>query len=208
MNSSDVKERFTGEEKAWNILATMSPEDVCKRALVSYDARSGLYAVRSFGMEYRVSVQDHQISSHSQGGDIVVTRLGDFFRLSLLWYLVDAKEIPTTGKLTKIEDIKDGLIFSRGSHTLPLGKLAAKHGKDKEGFIKRGKDLGGETLDHGDASVRLLPFPRIPVTLVLWLADEEFPARSDLLLDSSCDLHLATDVIWYIAMMSVLLMLF
>jgi len=208
MNSGDVKQRPTGEEKAWNILATMSPEDVCKRALVSYDAPSGLYAVRSFGMEYRVSVQNQRISSLSPGDDIVLTRLGDFFRLSLLWYLVDAKEIPSTGKLTRIEDIKDGLIFSRGSHTLPLGKLAAKYGNDKEGFIKKGKDLGGETLDHGDASVRLLPFPRIPVTLVLWLADEEFPARSDLMLDSSCDLHLATDIIWYIAMMSVLLMLF
>ena len=204
----DAKQRSTGEEKAWSILVTMSPEDVCKRALVSYDAPSGLYAVRSFGMEYHVSVQDQRISSLSPGGDILLTRLGDFFRLSLLWYLVDAKEVPCTGKLTKIEDIKDGLIFSRGSHTLPLGKLAAKYGTNKEGFIKRGKDLGGETLDFGDASLRLLPFPRIPVTLVLWRADEEFPARSDLMLDSSCDLHLATDMVWYIAMMSVLLMLF
>ena len=187
---------------------TMSPEDVCKRALVSYDAPSGLYVVRSFGMEYHVSVQYQRISSLSPGGDILLTRLGDFFRLSLLWYLVDAKEVPCTEKLTKIEDIKDGLIFSRGSHTLPLGKLAAKYGTDKEGFIKRGKDLGGETLDFGDASLRLLSFPRIPITLVLWLADEEFPARSDLMLDSSCDLHLATDMVWYIAMMSVLLMLF
>jgi hypothetical protein len=37
-----------------------------------------------------------------------------------------------------MEDIKDGLIFSKGSHTLPLGKFAAKFGNDKEGFIKRG----------------------------------------------------------------------
>jgi hypothetical protein len=208
MSSGDAKQRSTGEEKAWSILVTMSPEDVCKRALVSYDAPSGLYAVRSFGMEYHVSVQDQRISSLLSIGDILLTRLGDFFRLSLLWYLVDAKEIPFTGKLTKIEDIKDGLVFSKGSHTLPLGKLAAKYGINKEGFIKRGKDLGGETLDFGDASLMLLPFPRIPVTLVLWLADEEFPARADLMLDSSCDLHLATDMVWYIAMMSVLLMLF
>jgi len=208
MSSGDAKQRSTGEEKAWSILVTMSPEDVCKRALVSYDAPSGLYAVRSFGMEYHVSVQDQRISSLLSIGDILLTRLGDFFRLSLLWYLVDAKEIPFTGKLTKIEDIKDGLVFSKGSHTLPLGKLAAKYGINKEGFIKRGKDLGGETLDFSDASLMLLPFPRIPVTLVLWLADEEFPARADLMLDSSCDLHLATDMVWYIAMMSVLLMLF
>ncbi len=208
MSSSNVSPKSKGEEKAWEILTTLSPEDVCKRASVSFNATSGLYTVRSYDMDFAVSVKDKSISSLSPHGDILLTRLGDFFRLSLPWYLVDAKEIPCIGRLTKIEDIKDGLIFSRGSHTLPLGRLAAKYGNDREGFIKRGKDLGGEALEYGDASLRLLPFPRMPVTLILWLGDEEFPPRADLMLDSTCDFHLATDVVWYIAMMTVLLMMF
>jgi hypothetical protein len=49
--------------------------------------------------------------------------------------------------------------------------------------------------------------PRIPVTLILWLKDEEFHPRADLLLDSTCELQLPLDIIWSIAMMSVLVMM-
>jgi len=57
-----------------------------------------------------------------------------------------------------------------------------------------------------DAAVRLHPFPRIPVVVTLWLEDAEFPARADILLDSTCDLQLPTDVLWSIAMMSLLIL--
>jgi hypothetical protein len=83
--------------------------------------------------------------------------------------------------------------------------VAQRFGKDKEGFLQKGKGLGGEQVKYGDASVKLYPFPRIPAILTLWLEDEEFPARVDLMFDSTCDMHLATDIIWSIAMMCVLL---
>jgi hypothetical protein len=49
--------------------------------------------------------------------------------------------------------------------------------------------------------------PRIPVTLILWLSDEEFPARADLLFDSTCEIHLPLDILWSIAMMTILVFL-
>nr|NIP92808.1 DUF3786 domain-containing protein [Akkermansiaceae bacterium] len=67
----------------------------------------------------------------------------------------------------------------------------------------RGLDLGGWALSFGDASVELLPLPRIPVSLILWKGDDEFPSRADLLFDSSCEMHLPLDIIWSAAMLSV-----
>lgn len=195
-----------GEEKAWSMLAERTPDDICKAASVRYDAVSGSYLVMSFGMEFTVSVRERGMSGRAQGSEVLLARLGDFFRLSVLWYLVSAKDIPCTDRLTRIEHIKGGEAFSRGSHVLPLSKLARKYGDDREGFLQKGKSLGGEVRQYGDASVRLLPFPRVPVVISLWLADEEFPARADLLLDSSCDLQLPPDIAWSIAMMTVLMM--
>ncbi|MFO0752145.1 MAG: DUF3786 domain-containing protein [Thermodesulfovibrionales bacterium] len=43
--------------------------------------------------------------------------------------------------------------------------------------------------------------------LILWLEDEEFPPRVDLLLDSTCELQLPLDIVWSIAMLSLLVML-
>lgn len=196
-----------GEDKAWELLASMKPEEVCRAALVSYDAGSGLYTIKSFGMNFHVSVKDRTISSAAPGSDVLLQRLSYFFRLSVLWYLVNARDIACTGRLVKLQSIKGGDIFTRGSHVLPLEPLAGKYGKNREGFLAKGKSLGGEFEKLGDASLRLYPLPRVPVVLALWIEDEEFPARADLLFDSTCDLHIPADIIWSVAMMSVLVLM-
>jgi len=198
----------SGENKAWEILATLDPKDVCKTASVLYDPASVSYLVKSYGMDFHVSPGEKKIVSHDPASGVLLQRLGDFFRLSMLWYLVNAKEVPCTGRPVKLQNIRGGDIFTKGSHVLPLEKVAQKYGSNKEGFVEKGKNLGGEVLEKfGDASVRLLPFPRLPVIITLWTADEEFPARVDLMLDSTCELQLPTDIIWSIAMMTVLIML-
>ena len=196
-----------GEEKAWEILATLDVEDVCSAAAVSYDRATEQYIVKSLGMNFLVAVKKRTISSIAPGSDILLKRLGYFFKLSILWYLVSAKNIDCTGRVVKLQNVKGGEIFTMGSHILPLDKVAQRFGKDKEGFLQKGTDLGGEIVKYGDASIKLYPFPRVPAILTLWLEDEEFPPRADLMFDSTCDMHLATDIIWSIAMMCVLVML-
>ncbi len=196
-----------GENRAWEILGTLKPEDVCRAASVTFDGASGAYVVPSFGMDFTVSPKDRAISSEAAGSAVLLTRLGDFFRLSMLWYLVSAKDIPCTGRPVKLQQVRGGEIFTKGSHILPLEKVAQKYGNNKDGFLQKGLNLGGESITLADAALRLFPFPRVPVVMTLWTDDEEFPARADLLFDSTCDLQLPTDIIWSIAMMSVLIML-
>jgi uncharacterized protein DUF3786 len=195
-----------GEDKAWEILSALEPGEVCRAAAVSYDAASRRYTVRSFNMDFVVSLSDRTITSAARESELLLKRLSYFFRLSVLWYLVHAKDITCTGRPVKLEHIKGGDIFTRGSHVLPLEGIARKYAANREGFVQRGKSLGGELVKNGDASVRLAPLPRIPATLTLWLEDEEFPARVDLMFDSTCELQLPTDMIWSVAMMSVLVM--
>ncbi len=198
----------SGENKAWEILATLDPQDVCRAAAVSYDRASGSYRVKSYGIDFHVSPGEKKIISHDPASGVLLQRLGDFFRLSILRYLVNAKDVPCTGRLVKLQTIRGGDIFSKGSHVLPLEKIAQKYGFDKNGFIEKGKNLGGVVLEKfGDAAVRLLPFPKLPVIITLWTADEEFPASADLMLDSTCEMQLPTDIIWSIAMMSLMMML-
>lgn len=90
---------------------------------------------------------------------------------------------------------------------LPLENLAKKYGETKEAFMQRGKELCAEAQNYGDASIRLSPMPRIPIILILWLQDDEFPPRADLLLDSTCGYQLPLDIIWSLAMLSVLVMM-
>ena len=195
-----------GEDKAWEILAALEHGEVCRAACVSYDAATCRYTVRSFGMDFAVSPKDRAITSAAPGSEVLLKRLSYFFRLSVLWYLVHAKDITCTGRPVQLEQVRGGDIFTRGSHVLPLDGIAKKYAANREGFVEKGRSLGGEPVKNGDASLRFSPLPRIPATLTLWLEDEEFPARVDLTFDSTCELQLPTDIIWSIAMMSVLVM--
>ncbi|MDP2168302.1 MAG: DUF3786 domain-containing protein [Thermodesulfovibrionales bacterium] len=196
----------SGTDKAWEMLSGLNPGEVCGNASVSLDDKTSSYIIRSLGTDFSVSPEKRELKSQSQGGDYLINRFGYFFNHSVLWYLIGAKDIPASGRLIKPQSVKGGHHFFMGTHQLPLENLSEKYRDDRDGFIKKGLELGGRALDYGDASVELFPMPRVPVTLILWLSDKEFQARADLLFDSTCELHLPLDIIWSIAMMSVLAM--
>jgi hypothetical protein len=202
-----VNEVISGEEKAWEMILELDPVDVCRRANVTYNRDTTSYLLKSFGFDFSISPPKRELKNLSEKGKILATRLAYFFNHSVLSYLLSAKEIPLSGRLIKPENIKGGEFFFRGSHMLPLDKVAEKYGNDKEGFITRGKELSGRLIGYGDASLELLPLPRMPVTLILWLTDEEFPARLDILFDSTCEIQVPLDIIWSIGMMSILALL-
>ena len=195
------------EEKAWELLASLDPREVCGRALAGFDPSAGAYAVSVFGMPVAVAPARRTISGSGPDSDVILKKMGYFSRLSILHYLIGAQAQPLAGHLVKPADLKVGLLYFTGSHVLPLDALAVRYARDAEGFLKQGLRFGGEPRAYGDAAVEIHPFPRLPVTLVLWCEDDEFSARADLLFDATCERHVPADILWSVAMLSVKMML-
>lgn len=198
---------LSGDQLAWAMVAEREPGIICQQADVRHDFVANKFVMRSFGQEVVIDVTNYTITSFSPLGEQLLHGLGYFFDLACLWYLGKAKNKPLSGKLVSPSSLSGGEIFQKGAHVLPLDKMASRYGDDLEGFYRRGEELGGQKLGHGDASLLLHPFPRVPVTLIMWKADEEFPARADMFFDVTCEQHLPTDVIWSTAMTTVLAML-
>jgi len=198
---------LSGDQLAWALVTEKEPSILCKQADVQYDFTANKFIMQCFGQEILVDVSNYTIVSHSPMGEKLLYGLGHFFDLAALWYLGRAKNIPLSGRMISPASLSGGEIFQRGTHVLPLDQISARYGDDVEGFYSRGMELGGQQMDYGDASLRLFPFPRVPVTMILWRADEDFPARVDMFFDATCEQHLPTDVIWSTAMTSVLIML-
>jgi len=197
-----------GEEKAWRDVCRLDYHDVCSRSLATFDELSGSYRLNCFGTEFSIDPCARKISCQSDRGVLFLDKLKKFFGLSILSYLANAKDIPASGRLVRPVDVKGGQIFSTGTHMLPLDAVAEKFAEDPDGFIDWGKRYGGEELKgKGDAALRFYPLPRVPVTMILWLLDEEFCSRVDLYFDSTCEFQIAgTDIIWAVAMMCSLIM--
>lgn len=198
---------WPGEDQAWKLLAGLDPNKVETNAGVTYDHTLSAYVLNCFGQVISVSLRNQNISGSSEIGDLLVEKLSEFSRFSILSYLIHAKNVPFSGQLVRPSNLTDGEIFLRGTHVLPLNKIAKCYSNNTEEFLNKGRILGGIQLKYGDVSLELSPFPRIQIVLIVWLGDEEFPSNASLLIDSSCTSHLQTDVIWAMAKMTVELML-
>lgn len=60
-------------------------------------------------------------------------------------------------------------------------------------FKARCEALGGVPAKDGDIAYVLRFFPKISVKVIIWEADEEFPAASNFLFDNKCTFHMDTD---------------
>lgn len=86
-----------------------------------------------------------------------------------------------------------------------------------DAFLKRGKEplirtfgenprkmvelasriYGASSMDYGDFSVKIMAFPIVPVVLVLWRGDDEFPAEGNILFEREISRILsAEDIAW------------
>jgi len=196
-----------GEKEAWDILSGLDSGNVEANAKVSFNSYDSAYELICFGQDIRISLTDRSIVSTSDPGRLLVNTLGEYSRLSILRYLVTAINVPLSGQLIRPSDLSGGDIFIRGTHVLPLDKVAEYFENNRNEFIHIGKRLGGSQLEYGDMSIELFPFPRIPVVLIVWAGDDEFAPKSSLLFDSTCISHLSTDIVWSTAMMTVEMML-
>ena len=199
--------KISGEEKAWATLTSLDPADVCRRALTAYSSSAGAYAVRVFNFIVTVAPEGRTISGSSPDCEVIIEKMAYFLRLSILHYLIGAQTAPLSGQLVRPSDTKVGQLYFKGSHVLPLSALSAAYARDTDKFLAQGIRFGGVRRRYGDTAVELYPFPRLPVTLILWREDDEFAARAELLFDDTCERHVPADILWSTAMLSVLLMM-
>ena len=173
-------------------LAKMDPADVCRRALCGYDVNEGCFTLSVWGEDHGIFPDESRI-----------TRLGDptwdatiSLGLFMVHYLLTSREIPISKEWISVKDIPGGVTFFRGPHKIPTGLIEKRFGDNLRGFRDACTQLGGMALDMADAAYSFKIAPRIPVAVLLWKGDDEFPAESKLLFDRSIGEHLALDIIF------------
>ncbi len=192
-----------GITNVWQELLSQDPLEVCRRALVKWDATTGFYTVPSFGQDVRLSPKKQFITADGPFAKTTLPRIQFHAQLAFPFYLVHAQDQALAGQYINPRALNGGDFFARGTHAPPLDKIATKYGSDIASFVAHGKTLGGTMKDFGDAAWLVHPLPRILVLLVLWQGDEEFPPRAELLFDQTPTTYLPIDILWAVAMMCI-----
>jgi hypothetical protein len=173
----------------WERLRAAPPDGVAARAAVEYDAAQAAYRVPLCGLELRVAPAAKRVEC-ADGPP------GYEAELLCVQYLLTAQDEPLAGEWALPRTLPYGDFFFRSPHDLPTAKLEEAFGGRLDAFREAAEAVGGTPLAMGDAAYEFRALPRVPVGVILWGADDEFPARAQFLLDKAAHRQLPIDALW------------
>lgn len=114
-------------------------------------------------------------------------------KILILHYLVHASGVALANKPISFKELPGGAIYITPFTNRSIRPLVGAFGEDPLALLPIAEKLAGKRANHGDVSVIINVFPRIPVTLILWAGDDEFPASGNILFDASAPGYLPTE---------------
>lgn len=185
----------------WHQLASMDRDETARRTGCVYLREGDSFTMALLDEHYRVDMAGSSVWRLAEAGEPAPA--GFLEELCILTYLLNARDVPLANELVQAEKLDPGGFFFRGSHKLPIGKLETVLGRAPEALIGLTEVLTAKTCTFGDASIEVFVLPRIPVTLIIWSADEEFPARASILFDRSAIDQMPLDALYALAKFTV-----
>lgn len=171
-------------------LARVDIEQQCHRSGAQYQAKDTQESViiSYLNQQYLIALPDIEISLLGSDEEVPVRD-----KILILHYLNLAKGTAVTNELITFRDLSGGNIYYPTFTKRTMKPLADHFSKEPALLVKAGEKLGGHKADFGDVAVVIDAFSRVPVTLVLWQGDDEFPAQLNMLFDSTISDYLDTE---------------
>jgi hypothetical protein len=141
---------------------------------------SGKVLLKYLNRAYQVSLPDVSISLLNNDEKV---ELRD--KILILHYLTGAKGSPLAGQLIAYQELQEGAAYYPTFVKRAIKPLIDHFGQSPEKLLAISKELGGYQADYGDTAVTIPAFSRVPITLVLWRGDAEFPPNANILFDST-----------------------
>ena len=151
---------------------------------------SGL-VIRYGGKLYQVQYPGGEISpceSKEQGDWVEITD-----QILILQYLTEVCGVPPRGTWISFRELPWGNNHYAAFKLEAMDPLAKRFGSSPAEFTLACLSLGGKKLAMGDLAFIIPVFPRLHLACSLWLADEEWPARVNILFDVTASMHLSTE---------------
>ena len=119
--------------------------------------------------------------------------LSTAFEAMICYHMATADGSCLTGKWISFAELPDGRFYNQAFQGYTGDKLSALLGNDVESFSSAALSLNGVLLPIGDASFEFKALPKVPLAVVYWKGDEEFPPSCKVLFDASASHYLPTD---------------
>jgi len=175
-------------------LAKLDPGDVCKRASCRFETAYNCYSLDVWGVAYKIYPDKCEIRCCDESH-----RLHEYFELFAIHYLLTVQDVIVCNEWISEKDLSSGVTFFRGPHEIPTKLIAAKADESIDGFRELCMMRGGASMEMADVAFMFHITDRVPVAVLYWAGDDEFPSEAKILYDKTLQHHFALDIVFALA---------
>ncbi len=184
------------DQQYFQDLASASPETLCAGKSCSFNESDRTYNVKIWNDTFSIDPAKSQLELIDSP---LSTSTHEYFAIFIMYYLLRVKQNSPQGKWISENDLPGGPTFFRGPHLIPTHHISDLFQNDLNAFKHRCETLGGKPVEMGDAAFSFSITPDIPIAILYWLGDEDFPAEAKILYDGSIEETLPLDIIYALA---------
>ena len=123
-------------------------------------------------------------------------------QILILHYMLSSAPSPLTENWISYREIPGASFYYSAFVKRAIDPLKKVFGQNVDGLLSAGEILGGKTIDTGDAGYEFRAFPNIPMRLILWVGDDEFPAEANIVFNENIGGILSPeDIAWLAGML-------
>ncbi|MDO8717158.1 MAG: DUF3786 domain-containing protein [Dehalococcoidales bacterium] len=161
-------------------------EELCRRGGAQYSEKS--VTLQYLNRSYLITLPDAEISLIDSHEAVPIRD-----KILILHYLLTARGTASANKSIAFHELPEGSVYYPTFAKRTIQPLVDNFGSDSQFLLPISRKLGGQKADYGDAAVAINAFPHVPITIVLWRGDSEFPARGNVLFDATISHYLPTE---------------
>ena len=182
--------RFIAEAR--EELRGRDPAAIGRLSGVEFDRNENAFFLKIYGKRYAVTYPDmvarEEGNYHHEGTPWLQSLVLHYFKCS------DGSAL--TGDLVSFRDLPGGMFYEKAFQGYSGDLLSQAFGNDLERFERAAETAGGKRCAHGDAGYAFNVLPRVDLTVVYWLGeDDEIPPAGQVLFDAAAHHYLPTDAL-------------
>ena len=160
-------------------------------------SEASVISIPFLNQSYRVSYPDCEFLDADEPNKEVPIQE----QVLILHYLVADSPGKLPPKWIAYREISGAAFYFSAFVKRAIDPLKKVFGQDVSGFKKAAKQLKAMPIETGDAGFELYIFPKVPLQIILWIGDDEFPPEANILFDQTIgELLSPEDVAWLAGM--------
>jgi len=119
----------------------------------------------------------------------------------ILHYMSAAKSVLPTGNWIAYREIPGASFYFSAFVQRAIDPLKKVFGNNIDGLATAAPKINGKPIDIGDAAFEFRVFPKVPLQMIIYQGDEEFPPEANILFDATAGEFLSPeDAAWLAGM--------